>query len=105
MALETRQRGGVYYYRSRREGDRVVKEYVGGGRAAELMAAIDMRERAERQAKADARRAATARIDAADAEIDDLHRRVELLVRATLLGAGYHRHDRGDWRKRRGNHG
>ena len=101
MALETRPWGGTYYYRSRREGKRVVKEYVGAGPAAELLAAVEEREREWHQVEADRRRAEMARMDAADAEVDDLCRRVELLVRATLLGAGYHRHDRGEWRKRR----
>ena len=105
MALESRRRGGVYYYRSRRAGRRVLKEYVGAGRLAELAAAVDARERAERRAAEDAERAAMRRMDAADAEVDDLCHRVELLVRATLLAAGYHQHDRGAWRRRRDHHG
>ena len=102
MALETRQRGSIYYYRARKEGDRVVKEYAGAGRAAMLARMLDERERAAEQAERDARRDALAAFEADEAPLADLCRRAELLARGALLGAGYRRHDRGEWRRRRG---
>ena len=102
MALETRQRGGLYLYRSRREGARVVKEYGGAGRLAVVRHSIDEQRRARARREADARRAALAAFEAEDEPLAELCRRVELLARGVLLGAGYRRHHRGDWRKRRG---
>ncbi len=102
MALEKRQRGGLYLYRARREGRRVVKEYVGAGHLAIIRQAIDEQLRAQAQAEADAGRAALAAFEAEEEPLADLCRRVEQLARGALLGAGYRRHHRGDWRKRRG---
>jgi hypothetical protein len=100
MALEYRS-GGVYYYRSRREGDRVVREYAGCGRVAELAAELH---------RLDARRRALARRDEAD-RLGECRReaglvravlsRADHLVAAVLTAAGWHRHNR-EWRKRRG---
>jgi hypothetical protein len=102
MGWERRTRGGLYYTRSRREGGRVVREYVGAGVAAELSARLDAarREKAERQ-RAEARVEAE-RLDAAEATLDDLCEAADTLAGAALLAAGYHRHDRGEWRRRRG---
>lgn len=101
MALESHGEGTVYYYRSRRAGRRVRKEYVAAGLHA--VAASDAAEQArmERRAERDERRAALAAFEAEEAGLDDLCQRTETLVRATLLGAGYRQHDRGDWRRRR----
>ena len=101
MGWETRQRGGRYYTRSRREGGRIVREYIGTGRVAELAALLDEREREEREAARAEDREWRAQIEAADYLIDTLCRGADVLARATLLAAGYHQHDRGAWRKRR----
>jgi hypothetical protein len=102
MALERRERGTIYYYRRvPADGGKRRKEYVGAGRLAVIAARRDEMIRAERQAEADKRRAELTAFAAGEASIDDLCQRTERLVQATLLGAGFRRHDRGKWRRRR----
>ncbi len=102
MAWETRQRGGRYYTRSKKVHGRVIREYVGTGLVGELAAAADERERAERQAQQAAWRAECERIESAIAPLEEFCDVVETLARASLLLAGYHRHHRGEWRRKRG---
>jgi hypothetical protein len=102
MGLETRQTGRPYYYRSRRDGRRVRKEYLGCGSAAEFMALIDERRRQEAARVAEARRAALAAFEEEERPLADLCRRIETLARAELLADGCRRHDRGESRRRRG---
>jgi hypothetical protein len=89
---------GRYYTRSRKANGRVAREYVGTGEAAERAARLDAMARQEREA----RRAALAELAALDAPLDDLAELTDLLARAALAAAGYRRHHRGEWRKRRG---
>ena len=95
------QRGNqTYYYRSRKIAGRVVKEYVGGG----LVGALAAREDEERRRKRDAQRAALQAdrdaFEAAEAAYDAFAWAADALMSAALVAAGYHRHDRGQWRKR-----
>jgi len=41
-------------------------------------------------------------MEALETPIEELCEATEVLVQAALLAAGYHRHNRGEWRKRRG---
>lgn len=91
-----------YYYRVRRENGRVVREYVGRGPVAELIARLDQLEREERHIEAEALRNEQAKLDDLDAHIEALIESTELVVRAALVVAGYHQHNRGEWRKCRG---
>ncbi len=102
MAWETRQRGGRYYTRSKKVHGRVIREYVGTGLVGQLAAAADERERAQRQAQQAAWQADQERIESAIAPLEEFCDVVETLARASLLLAGYHRHHRGEWRRRRG---
>jgi hypothetical protein len=96
-----RRGNGTYYYRSRKVRGRVVKEYCGAGLLGELAAREDerrRRERAEARARLHRERDAAA---AATAAHEELSRAADALMAAALIAAGYHRHDRGQWRKRR----
>jgi hypothetical protein len=101
MGWETRQRGGRYYTRSRKVNGRVVREYVGTGRFADLAAAQDVAEREERSVAMASLRKEQERLAPAEMALAELDVVVEDLARAALVGAGYHRHHRGAWRKRR----
>ena len=102
MAWETRQRGGRYYTRSKKVDGRVIREYVGTGLVGELAAAADARARAQRQAQKAAWRTECERIELASAPLEEFCDVVETLAQVSLLLAGYHRHHRGEWRRKRG---
>jgi hypothetical protein len=92
---------GRYYTRSRKVSGRVVREYVGVGRAAELAAQLDALAREKRQLEALELRQEKAGLTALDDEIRALIETADLVARAALLVAGYHQHKRGEWRKKR----
>ena len=94
MPWETRLRGYAYYTRTRREGGRSIREYIGTGQEARRAADEDAARRRQVEADRDAAR------DLAE-DVQTLSELAELLARAALLAAGYHRPNRGPWRKRR----
>jgi hypothetical protein len=96
MAWEARG-GSRYFYKVTRDGGRVRRLYLGHGPVAELAARDAELRRAERQVRARSQ----ARLEAAEAAARELAELAELLARAALVAAGYHRHDRGAWRQRR----
>ena len=98
---ERRERGGLYFTRSRKEGGRVVREYVGGGVLGELAARMDELKRLEREEEAAACKEERERLDGLDGLLDEFCEDVETVTRAVLLAAGFRRHKRGEWRKRR----
>jgi hypothetical protein len=87
-----------YYYRSRKIGGRVVSEYLGaaGDPLAELEAERDELRQAERAAL----RLEREKVAEVDQVIDQAGEMTRALVRAALLLAGYHPHER-TWRRRR----
>lgn len=103
MSWETRARGGRYYTRSRREGGRVVREYVGCGLVGERAAAADAQRRTAREAERAMIRVERERMQAIDAELAILHRTVDHMTRGSLMAAGFERHKR-QWRKCRDHH-
>ncbi len=101
MGWETRQRGGRYYTRSRKVNGRVVREYVGGGAIGQLAARLDAQDRASRRAERAQFDILTFEAEAVGEALAELDGICETLARCALLAAGYHRHHRGEWRKRR----
>lgn len=100
MAWQCRK-GQQYFYRARRVGSRVVSEYVGRGQYAELVAARDARQRAEQTAVAEQLQRFRAELVAEDRTAAGRFRVVQEVVGWALEQAGFHRHDRGNWRRRR----
>jgi len=90
-----------YFYRSRRIAGRAVNEYVGSGLVGEAAASAIAQRRAHRTAEAENCRVELARLDAAAEPLMVLCSGADLLSRAALVLAGYHQHDRGEWRRRR----
>src|SRR5471032_162253 len=89
-----------YYCRFRKVGGKVVKEYVGWGAIGELGAAVDALERFERAAQKRDWRDFCATLEASDVPLEQFCELTDCLLRAALLAAGYHQHDRGAWRRR-----
>ena len=98
---ERRERGGLYYTRSRKEGGRVVREYIGGGVLGKIAALQDEYEQRTREEDAALAKEERQRLEELVAPVDELCEAAEVLARAALVSAGYRRHNRGEWRKRR----
>ncbi len=101
MAWEKRDRGGLYYTRSRKVDGQVVREYIGGGAWGELAAQMDALKRCQRQEEVQALTEECKRIEALQTSLEELCEAAEVFTRATLLAAGYRRHNRGEWRRKR----
>ena len=98
---ERRERGGLYYTRSRKEGGRVVREYVGTGVLGELAARMDAEDRRRLEEETAAWREEREHLEELAGLVDEFCDEVETMVRAALLAAGFRRHNRGEWRKPR----
>ena len=92
---------GRYYTRSKKVNGRVVREYLGSGRVAELAAQLDTTERERRDNERAQQKLERDRQRAVDEPLEELVALVELLARAALRAAGFHQHKRGEWRKKR----
>lgn len=99
MGWERRGRG-LYYYRKRREGKRVVSEYGGSGDLAVFAAELDALARAERVEDRAAERAERAAFCGLEQQVVEQVGLSRFVLVAVLEAAGYHRH-RGQWRKKR----
>lgn len=101
MSWDVKQKGRQtgYYYLGRRVDGRVVKQYLGTGPAAEVVARAVERRKQERAAA----RLARLRLSEADRLAAAALKLAVLLARAELVVAGFYQHGGGGlWRKRRG---
>jgi acyl-CoA reductase-like NAD-dependent aldehyde dehydrogenase len=80
----------------------VTKEYVGAGPIGEAAAGLDAARRAARDRERWQRAAALEAQDALERPTHELDDLADRLAAVALILAGYHRHDRGEWRRRRG---
>jgi hypothetical protein len=100
MAWESRERGGPYYTRSKRVNGQVVREYIGGGELARIVAGQDAINRSIREAKQKWEQEELDRLAALGDPLGELCEVTEILARAHLLADGYHEH-KGEWRRER----
>lgn len=104
MGWEMRGTAGPYYTRTRREGGRFVRQYLGRGELAHLFARLDASDRRERDEAAATDRARRDALVAAFSLLADLESAADTVTRAALVAADFRQHHRGEWRRRR-NHG
>jgi hypothetical protein len=90
-----------YYYRTERRNGRPVRTYLGTGETAELAATADAVRRVQREIDDRKWQQLQEQLPAAEALLVELCEGSDLLVRATLLVAGFHQHARGSWRFKR----
>ena len=90
-----------YYYRSERRAGHPRRQYLGAGAVAELASKLDDSRREQSLALAARWRSERGECEALDGLLDELDEMADLVAHAALLAAGYHRHKRGEWRKRR----
>ena len=100
MGWKTRG-GRSYFYQSERQGGRVVSRYVGSGEVASLMAELGAIDRERREIERMDRRASGSRPSGSPSRIARACRKLTVAAEAILEGSGYHRHHRGQWRRRR----
>ena len=94
------RRNGKYFYRTRRVNGHVVKEYLGSGAEAKEAA---RRVEAKRPALNEVERARRAEFDKLEVMFAILDVCIDVLMELDKRSPGYRRHDRGPWRKKRGN--
>ncbi len=100
MALE-RRNGNLYYYRSVRGGEKVRKVYWGSGELARIAHEREIMNRAAHQHERRESARELESLEALAAPVLELSEAAEILIRAHLIDAGYHRH-KGEWRRARG---
>src|SRR5208282_5036763 len=89
-----------YFYRNLRHNGVPRRQYIGtAGGAAELVATFHDLRRLTREIKARELQAERDRLRAAGASLVELCEATEVLVRTALVAAGYHQHQRGEWRR------
>ena len=101
MAWERRPYGGPYFYRSRRIGGEVVKEYVGKGPKADAAAREIASRRKTNLSQRQAVEAALRRMQPAWTTMVALSEEADALVHSAMILGGYYLQHR-TWRRRRG---
>ena len=91
---------GRYYTRSRKVDGRVVREYIGGGEVGALVAQMDAIERQRREFERECWHLEKQEIKAFDASVAKVCQMADIIAKAAMVAAGFHRH-RGEWRRRR----
>jgi hypothetical protein len=97
MAIEERN-GKRYYYRKKREGGRVVSEYVGAGEIADRLYESDLMEREYREFVATSDRQEINQLKAIDKNLSELEREIKRLTEQVLTEKGFYKTRSREWR-------
>ncbi len=90
------------WYRSKRIGRRVVREYLGRGEAWASFAWLEAHDRQRDADERPARQREEKQLEELEAAVAAVCTLADQAAREALEAAGYFQHDRGQWRKRRG---
>lgn len=101
MAWETRK-GRGRYYRTREVNGQQIREYIGCGPLAEVVAEHDQFERIQREAERRRLQEEKAQDQELFREVDELDAITQTLMKKALEAADFHQHHGSEWRKRRG---
>ena len=99
MAFENRH-GNSYYYRKKRDGNRVISEYLGCGELAYLIAQFDEIEQLKKKFEQEKEAKIRQKINEKSVEIEKLHKENVEIIEFVLISLGFHQHKR-QWRKKR----
>jgi hypothetical protein len=102
MSWDRKRRGGKrgYFYRSVRVNGRSVKQYIGTGAAAELIADLEAEKHETRRIACETWLRESTVLEANELTAREVKALTALLVHATMLVRGYYFHH-GEWRRRR----
>src|SRR5271166_3304195 len=100
MAIVYRN-GRPYLYRSIRREGRVTSQYLGRGKDALLINALEIIQREDRENERHQERIERKQLDDLEQALDELAEQARDLASKALSAAGYHQHHRGEWRRRR----
>lgn len=97
-------KGKRYWYRSRKVHGKVITDYIGPDESMKanrgfLMLELAAAEKVEDQLKLDE---IVDTITKREEEVEKMYDFVADLLETSLKNAGFHKHNRGEWRKRRG---
>jgi hypothetical protein len=100
-----RRRNGLFYYRVRRQGGRVVKVYVGAGERGQKAAEEDAAKRELTRETLRQSREQQQQLISLDDDLNEFGKLADQLLTAKLLCYGWKKHHRGwrpkKWRSRR----
>lgn len=87
MGIETRN-GREYFYRKRREGNRVISEYVGSSFLGLQFYVFEKAERDEANKKRIVETAKREQLTAIDRSLNDFEKSIRTIIKAYLVGKG-----------------
>ena len=91
---------GRYYTRSTKVNGRVEREYFGCGEVGALVAQMDAIERERREWERECWRLEKEEMETFDTSVVKVCQMADIIAKAAMVAAGFHRH-RGEWRRRR----
>jgi hypothetical protein len=92
--------GRRYFYKSERDGGRVVTRYFGAGEPALLVSLLGAEDREIREAERKQRKAEREESESEERSIDQWFESIQAEADAAMREAGFHKH-KGQWRRKR----